>query len=325
MKFRTEYISQPAGKPITYATPVFFIGSCFATNVYNALRADKFKGFSNPHGIVYNPVSIANQLHQVASSHVVATTDLMLFNGRYVSLQHHGDFSHSSKEETLGAMNAAIQSGHTFLQSAQKLFITLGTSWVFDWNETGATVANCHKIPAKEFTKRLAEVSEMAEALTSAISAARELNPKLEIVISISPVRHLSNGFFENNVSKARLFEVVHQLRQNIANLHYFAAYEMVLDDLRDYRFYNSDLVHPSIEAVEYVMEQFAKTYFTEATQQQRQQVQKLVKANTHRPFDWHSEAHQNFIANTTKKMKALGNELGIDFEEEINTLSQER
>lgn len=323
MKFRTDYIPMPSADGITYASPLFFIGSCFATNVSNALRSDKFKVFSNPYGIVYNPLSIALQLHQVATKHVVTKDDLMPFNGQYVSLQHHGDFSNSSLEEALCAMNAGIQNGHTFLKSAQKLFITLGTSWVYEWNESGATVANCHKIPAKQFTKKLAEVTEMTQALTNAIHAVRELNPKLEIVFSISPVRHLSNGFFENNLSKARLFEVVHQLKQAHKNVCYFGAYEMVLDDLRDYRFYNSDLVHPSGEAIAYVMEQFATAYFNKNTQQQRQQVQKLVKASTHRPFDWHSDAHQKFITSTAAKMKALGKELKIDFSKEIGRLTE--
>jgi hypothetical protein len=324
MKFRTEYISHPHPNGITYNSSLFFIGSCFATNISRALTADKFKVFSNPHGIVYNPLSIAKQLTDVATNRRITPTDVMEFNGQWLSLEHHGDFTHSNKEQAIGHMDKAITDGFNFIQTADKLFITLGTAWYYTYNPTEQLVANCHKIPAHFFTKKLAEVNQMVDALTHALHAVRKLNPQLDIIFSISPVRHLSNGFFENNLSKARLFEVVHQLQQRMENVYYFAAYEMVMDDLRDYRFFNRDLVHPSEEAIAYVLAHFEHTYFHSTTQQQRQHVQKLVKASTHRPFNWHSEAHQKFITSTQHKMEQLGHQLGVDFSAEITQLQKE-
>ena len=321
MKFRTEIKIKKSSSSITYQDALLFLGSCFSVNIHTKLRTLKFNTRSNPFGITYNPISLANQLHRIMENKEYCTEDLQFHNERWFSFDHHSDFSFTDKIECLTTINTSLETAHQQLKSAKFLFLTLGSSWVYHQNKNNTLVSNCHKLPAKQFTKSLAETSEMVEQLSYSISKIKELNPTIQIVFSISPVRHLADGFFENQVSKGRLFDVIHQLKTNDDSIHYFSAYEIVIDDLRDYRFYNSDLVHPSKEAISYIWEKFTETFISVESNSVIAKVAKVIQASNHRPFNVKSAAHQQFIAKTLIQIKDLDSTVFGTFKEEANQL----
>lgn len=321
MKFRTEIKIKKSRSSINYHDSLLFIGSCFSVNIHNKLRRLKFNTVSNPFGIVYNPISLAKQLNRIIENKEYRTEDLHFHNERWFSFDHHSDFSFTDKTECLTTINTSLKTAYKQLKSAKFLFLTLGSSWVYYQNENNSLVSNCHKLPAKEFTKSLAETSKMVEQLSYSISKIKELNPTIQIVFSISPVRHLADGFFENQVSKGRLFDVIHQVKTQEDSVHYFSAYEMVLDDLRDYRFYNSDLIHPSKEAISYIWEKFTETFISAESVAVISKVEKVIQASNHRPFNAKSEAHQKFISKTLIQIKDLDNTVFGTFKEETNQL----
>ena len=321
MKFRTEIPLNELASKLNYQDEVLFLGSCFSVHIHDKMNGMKFNSVSNPFGIVYNPLSLSSQLLRVVSNKTYTEQDLHFYNERWFSFNHHSDFSFSTKLECLSSINNSLDKAHQQLKSANFLFITLGSSWVYFKNEDNEIVSNCHKIPAKKFTKFLAEPSDMVEQLSHSISELKKLNPKISIVFSVSPVRHLADGHFENQVSKGRLFDVIHRLSENDEAISYFPSYELLMDDLRDYRFYKSDLVHPSTEAIQYIWERFVTTYFSSPTVDTMSKVEKLIQAASHRPFNPKSEAHQKFIVKTISSMENLEKEVFGGFEEEKTKL----
>lgn len=314
--FRTTVPVSPSADEISYSTPLLFLGSCFSEHISKRLSQYKFSVITNPFGIVYNPLSISSQLHQIISNHTYSEKDLTSTAHGWVSLNHHGNFSGNHPPELIQGINKKIAQAHAHLKNTQFLFLTFGTSWVYEWAESGKVVSNCHKIPSKKFTYRLASVDEMVSSLRPILEKLKADFPHLNVVASVSPVRHLKNGFFENNLSKGRLFDVIHQLK-NEQLLKYFGAYEMVLDDLRDYRFYNEDMLHPSEQAIAYVFTQFRKTFFNAQTTTHFERVTKLIQALHHRPLQPQSSAHQKFIAKTLTQIEEIEAELGISFQSE--------
>lgn len=322
MKFRTELDSEPQERKISFSDSVVFMGSCFSENIYKKMDSLKLKVLGNPFGIVYNPISICQQVQEILALKIYEESDLELANERWFSFQHHSDFSDSSKQECLKNINNSLQKAYSSILNASHLFITLGTAHAY-WHKANQNwVSNCHKIPSKTFDKKLLETDFMVPQLSETIEAIKKVNSDIQIVFTISPVRHLSDGAFGNQVSKGRLFDVVHQLKEKYDFVSYFNAYELVLDDLRDYRYYADDLVHPSAQAITYVWEKFATTFFHTQTVQQQKQIEKLIQAATHRPFNPQSEAHQKFINKAISNMGSLEKELNISFSNEIEKLT---
>ena len=321
MKFRTEVPVPKSTIQMSYEDNSLFIGSCFSVNIHSKLHALKFNTDSNPFGIVYNPISLARQLNRIIQNQKYVASDLQFQNERWFSFDHHSDFSFTDKSACLEAINTNLNNAHSQLKNAKFLFITLGTSWVYELEETKQTVSNCHKLPAKNFNKYLAKTEDMVSQLSFAITEIKKVNSDIQIVFSISPVRHLADGFFENQVSKGRLFDVIHQLKTQDDSIQYFSAYEMVLDDLRDYRFYNSDLVHPSYEAISYIWEKFVETFISKESVSVLTKVEKVIQAAKHRPFNPKSEAHQKFIAKTLAQIKSLEGLVFDGFDKEVNEL----
>ncbi len=321
MKFRTEIPLNEHHSKLNYHDEVLFLGSCFSVHIHNKMKGLKFNSMSNSFGIVYNPLSLSSQLLRTVENKSFTEKDLHFNNERWFSFNHHSDFSFSDKTECLNAINLRLNQGHQQLKSAKFLFITLGSSWVYYRNEDNEIVSNCHKIPAKEFTKFLADPADMVEQLSYAISELKKINPTISTVFSVSPVRHLADGFFENQVSKGRLFDVIHQLKAQDNTISYFPSYEFLMDDLRDYRFYKSDLLHPSNEAVQYIWERFVATYFSSTTIETMGKVEKILQATNHRPFNPNSAAHQKFIVKTISSMENLKTAIFGGFEEEMKKL----
>jgi len=305
---------------ISHQEHVLLLGSCFTENIGEKLTNHKFNATTNPFGIIYNPISLANALHKIIEGFTYTENDLTEHQTKYISFDHHGSFSSFSKQESLVKINKELISAHQHLQETKTIVVTLGTAWVYENIENKKLVANCHKIPAKNFTKRLLSVDEIVQSF----SVLGNTFKNIQFIFTVSPVRHISDGLHENNISKSVLHLAIHQLINNLNNCHYFSAYEMVIDELRDYRFYKEDMIHPTPQAINYVWDKFASTYFNEQTTQLNQRIEKLQQAALHRPFDFESESHQQFIKQQVLQMQQLEKEYPfLNFEEEKREIQQ--
>ena len=281
---------------IIHQDKLMSIGSCFAHNMAQQFDNCKFNIVNNPFGILYNPLSIAKGLEDILNKKEYTEQDLFYHNERWNSFDHHSQFSKSEQSETLKLINQSIEKAHAQLLDSKILIITLGTANVFFKKESNQFVANCHKIPNHQFEKKLISIHEITTALKSIFIKIKTANPNLQIILTLSPIRHIRDGLIENQKSKATLLLAIHQLMQELKDLYYFPAYEIALDELRDYRFYNADMIHLSDVALEYIWEQFGNTFFSANTKQLNKQFKKLQKSLAHRPFNPASEQHQAFL-----------------------------
>jgi hypothetical protein len=296
--FRTTFDMESGNRLINYTDKLLFMGSCFAENMGEKLVASKFQTLQNPFGILYNPESILNSLEFLNSGKEFTEGDLFEDQGVWNSFSHHSRFSDTDKERYLKNINRQTTQGAFFLKQADFLIITLGTAWVYQYKKTGKIVSNCHKIPAREFERFRLPVSTIVERCQTVFSNLKIQNPNLKIILTVSPVRHLKDGVLENQVSKATLLLAVQELMVKLDNLSYFPSYEIMMDDLRDYRFYASDMVHPSEQAVDYIWEKFKNCWMDRTAIEVSQEVLKIRQAMQHRPFFPQSESHQLFIKN---------------------------
>ncbi|HNB49384.1 MAG TPA: GSCFA domain-containing protein [Chitinophagales bacterium] len=258
MDFFTKIKIPKANFSITHQDKILLIGSCFTENIGNYLVQNCFKVNINPFGIIYNPISIFNVIKYIGTSKIYAVEDLLMNNELYLSTDHHGKFSATSSDEILENINSSIYIANKHLQACEYIIITLGTAFVYHHIEQNKTVANCHKLPSAHFQKRILSIAEIKNAFNE---IQQYINNK-KIIFTVSPVRHWRDGAMENLRSKSILIESIHQLIDEYPNCSYFPAYEIMLDELRDYRFYNEDMLHPNELAVKYIWEKFSATYF---------------------------------------------------------------
>lgn len=309
MQFHANYTPVPYTDKISLQQSIFLIGSCFTEQIGNKLDNAKFKTLQNPHGILFNPVSIEKALSAYVEQKVYNDSDLFLFNECWNSWEHHSRFSGVKKESVLQNINESVQQASAFLQKAQWLIITLGSAFVYKRREEisdyDAVVANCHKIPNDRFNRVLMSSAAVRECLLSISDKLLTYNPALKIIFTISPVRHLREGFIENNRSKAALIEAVHSCTNN-KNILYFPSYELVIDDLRDYRFYAEDLVHPNYAATNYVWEKFIEAAIDIQSKDWMKEIAQIKAACNHKPFNPTSEAHKKFLNSFYEKTKLL-------------------
>lgn len=311
MKFRTEIESTPLKAKIDYSTEIFAVGSCFAQNIAQRLHQAKFRVVQSPTGILFNPASIAQSLSTFATNQAVDTARIVRRGEQYVSLDCHSDLVGCSEQEALNIWQSAINNGHNALLSADCIIITLGTAWVYEHIATGQVVANCHKLPPCEFTRHRLSVDKICDAFRPLLGGV--LADK-QVIFTVSPVRHVADGLTENSLSKATLRLAVAELMEEFSNVDYFPAYEIVTDDLRDYRFYADDLVHPSSQAIEYIWEHFVHSALSHSAKQTLDKVTKIVAAAAHKPFNPHSAEYQKFCKRNLEQAKALSM---IDFSDE--------
>ncbi len=296
MKLQTTV---PIAKPsfgISHQDKILSIGSCFAQNMASFLEERKFQMVSNPFGILYNPLSIANGLRIVLNNKKYGESDLFQHNERWHSFDHHSTFSHSETKTALENINTAIGEAHKQLLAADILIITLGTSFVYFEKSENRPVANCHKLSANYFEKKKIDVLTVFETLIHTVESIQKKNPKIKIIFTISPIRHIRDGYIENQQSKATLVLAMEKLMQQLKNVFYFPSYEIVLDELRDYRFYATDLVHLNELGLAYIWEKFEDIFFDEKTKQTNLDFLKLQKAMQHRPFYPEAAPHQRFL-----------------------------
>ena len=306
MKFRTEISLQPVAEGIDHSAKIFALGSCFAESISERLRRAKFSVTTNPFGVLFNPLSIASAIDRMADTRAFAVCDIREGKEGFFSFDAHSSLDGKTQTEIFANLNQAVAQGSKVLHEADWVILTFGTAWVYEHN--GRVVANCHKQPAKEFERRRLSVEEIVEQYCKLFEGV--LRDKT-VILTVSPVRHLGDGLQENSVSKAILRLAVEELVAKYENAHYFPSYEILIDDLRDYRYYADDLAHPSKMAVDYVWERFCEYALTDKARELLPQIEQIVSAAEHRPFNPGSEAHRAFC----RKMFAKAEEMrDIDF-----------
>jgi hypothetical protein len=310
VKFHLDLKIHPQKKQISYTEKILLIGSCFAENIGMKLHESKFDIFINPHGILYNPASIAKSLETYIDETKYSEKDLFYHHELWNSWDHHGKFSSVSKTETLSRINDSQLKAINFAKNADWLIITLGSSYVYTLLKNKHIVGNCHKVPGTEFDKIFLTSEESFNLLEGSFLRLRQINPKIKIILTVSPVRYIREGVIENNKSKAALITAVNQLSEKLHDVFYFPAYELVIDDLRDYRFYTEDLVHPNSTAIEYVWEKFSDSIIDKGSHELMDRVLSLVRAAQHRPMNPNTKEHKEFL----EKNHALVQELSLKF-----------
>ncbi len=306
MQFQAHIAIKPLQPSISYHDKLLLIGSCFTEHIGNYLMDVKFNVLQNPNGILFDPMSVCSSLQSYINNKQYTAEDLVYLNEAWHSWQHHSRFSGIDKNDILNTINQSQQAAHTFLKQADWLVITLGSSFVYQLVDNLQPVANCHKAPSQTFQKHLCTIEETTKAFEVVLGQLFQFNPELKVLFTISPVRHLRDGVVDNNRSKARLIEAVHHLVNKFDKLYYFPAYELVVDVLRDYRFFDIDLAHPNYAATQFVLEHFAESCMNKDTQQLMDEIKKLVIARNHKPFNPTSNQHQQFLKNQLQKTKAL-------------------
>jgi hypothetical protein len=317
-------ISGPPEK-IRYRQKILLTGSCFTEHIGNCLREVKFDTLQNPNGILFDPLSVAHSLVSYIDGRLYEPRDLFFLNELWQSWQHHGQFSDTSQQRCLDRINGSQRTAGKFLKTAEWLIITLGSAFSYSLKENQHPVVNCHRAPAAWFIKKLLPVDEILSAFDETIYRLLQFNPGLNIVFTVSPVRHIRDGVVENNRSKARLIEVVHHLANKFERIYYFPAYELVIDVLRDYRFYDKDLVHPNYQATAFVLEHFMQNYVDTASQAMAKEIKKIQIAYRHKAFHPGTGAHRLFLKEQFLKTSELADKYPyLDFSQELAHFSRE-
>lgn len=307
MNFTTKIPITQNANPIDYNSKIVSFGSCFAENMGDKLLYYKFQTQVNPFGIIFNPFSIEKLIERVVLQRYFTKDDIFFFNERWHCYEVHSELSDADSEVFLSKLNQILSDTQKQLQQATHIIITYGTSWVYRHIETNAIVANCHKVPQKQFSKELLSIDSIQKSIQNTVSLIATLNPKCNFIFTVSPVRHLKDGFVENQVSKAHLIAAIYATTNTKQQtLNYFPSYEIMMDELRDYRFYADDMMHPSPMAIDYIWERFAATQIDANAIATMELVQTIQKGLAHRPFNPNSESHQKFEANLKEKIATL-------------------
>lgn len=304
--FRTILPLLPDLPPIRPNDHLLCLGSCFAQHIGNRFHISRWSVQLNPFGIIYHPFPIARGLLRLLEEIPFTLDDLFYHQEQWHSFEHHGAFSGPDQKETLAKMNQTLTEGSAQLKKSNLLLLTLGTANGFVNISTGQVVANCHKLPGQHFTKKLFSSEDIYKNLAPILKKITDQLPELKIILTVSPVRHLRDGLITNQRSKASLLLACAELEKNFDSIYYFPAYELMMDDLRDYRFYKNDLMHPTEMAIDYIWEYFRNCCFQKTSQAYYDEILKINKALTHRPLRPESAAHQQFIEQLTLKMLAL-------------------
>jgi hypothetical protein len=318
MDLRTVVNIEASRSGITYNDPVMFIGSCFASYVGMQMKSGKMPVLINPSGTVYNPVSVLNTLELITSGRRFTAADLSFHDGLWFSYDHYTDFSSDDQSKVLDRINSSATDAARFLEKAGYLFITFGTARVYTEKASGRIVSNCHRIPASRFSNTLLRPGEIAGMWSSFLDRLRLRFPRLKVIFTISPVRHWKDGPHGNQVSKATLFLAVEELLSHKTGPEYFPAYEIMMDDLRDYRFYDTDMIHPSAQAVEYIWEAFSGCYLDRLTRVTWNEIVKITRAMNHRLSSGDESRKRIFAENMLGQIEAAESRFPyIDFREE--------
>ena len=306
MKFRTEVQIPVSETALEIDDRVFSIGSCFSSEMSDLLKTGQIQTLNNPFGTTFNPYSINQAVKKLHDSQFYTENDLIKFGEEIISLDHHSKFNSRFVHQTLDKINAEIEVGNRFLQDANWVMITYGTSFIYEFLPKKKLVANCHKIPGKYFEKRLLTHLEITDSIYETVTVLKDIcKENVQVLFTVSPVRHTKDGMVENNLSKAKLIAAIHEILPQFENCHYLPVYEILMDDLRDYRFYKEDLIHPSRQAVQYIWEKFGSAYFSDETVDFVEENFKIAKALEHKSADEKSPKHKEFLSTIEKRIEA--------------------
>jgi hypothetical protein len=309
MQFRTQIPISKSNHPLDYNSKIVSLGSCFAENMGDKFQYFKFQNTINPFGIIFNPVSIEKIIQKAINTALLTEKDIFFHNERWHCFDVHSDLSNSNKEELLVSLNDLIKSSYQHLTESTHFIITYGTSWVYRNIESDSIVANCHKVPQKQFKKELLSVAEIEKSVANTIKLIHAVNPNCTIIFTISPVRHIKDGFVENQVSKSNLisalYSVLHLPSSGMKGA-YFPSYEIIMDELRDYRFYTEDMLHPNQVAIDYIWKRFQETTISETAFATMDEVESIQKSLSHKPFNPDSESHLKFETKVREKITKL-------------------
>ena len=310
MQFRTQIPISKTNNPIGYNSKIISIGSCFAENMAEKFDYFKFQNETNPFGIIFNSVSIEKIISRIINKEFYTEKDVFFYNERWHSYEVHSDLSNSDRQELLETLNKAISETYKNLKEATHIIITYGTSWIYRNTESDQIVANCHKVPQKQFSKELLSVEVIQKSIQNTIDLIQVLNPDINFIFTVSPVRHIKDGFAENQLSKSHLFAGLHQAlkthNSEFITHNYFPSYEIMMDELRDYRFYAEDMLHPNQVAIDYIWHKFSENYISEDSISTMQEVSEIQKSLRHRSFNPDSEQHQKFLAKLQQKISSI-------------------
>lgn len=306
MKLQTQIpLKKETKNLINYDSNIFLLGSCFSENIGNKLSHFKFQSIQNPFGILFHPKAIETLITNAVNQKVYSSEDVFLQNEVWHSFDVHSSLSSENDKSLLKKINSAISVTNKKLKEASHIIITLGTSWVYRFIETDTIVANCHKIPQKKFLKELLTVDEITKILSTILVLLKSINKNIHITFTVSPIRHLKDGFVENTQSKSNLISAIHTILVD-TNVSYFPSYEIMMDELRDYRFYAEDMIHPNKTAINYIWEKFVDTRFSEESLPTMKEIEAIQKGILHRPFHEKSEQHQHFLEKIVKRKNKI-------------------
>ena len=298
--------SKNTNNPIDYNSKIILLGSCFSDNIGQKLRYHKFQSILNPFGILFHPKAIETIIKNALCKKEYTEKDLFFLNERWQSFEAHSKLSSSSKDEVIEELNKASAVINTALKSSSHIIITLGTSWVYRLLETDEIVANCHKVSQHKFKKELVSIVEINKSLSSIISLVRKVNANINFIFTVSPIRHLKDGFIENQQSKSHLISALHQIIPKHKNSFYFPSYEIMMDELRDYRFYKEDMIHPNDIAINYIWKKFYENWLSDEALELKKEVIKIQRGLEHKPFNPNSKKHQQFLSSLQEKIETL-------------------
>lgn len=307
MNLQTHVLIPKAKFEISHHSNMLLFGSCFSENIGSKLVENKFSVNVNPFGVLYNPISIYNTVNRLLNKNLFTEEDFIFHNNQFHSLMHHGSFSRPRLNEAIQHVNNEFNVAATKLENADVLLITFGTSYIFKWNETKEVVGNCHKIPANRFTRTRLSVEEISLEWNSLMAKMLNISPNLKVIFTVSPIRHFKDGAHENQISKSILHLSIDKLMKQFPdNAFYFPAYEIVMDQLRDYRFYAEDMLHPTELTQNYIWKRFSETYFSSVTQNINEEWQKILQSLSHRPYNTDSDEYRDFLYRTFNDLKAF-------------------
>lgn len=313
MNLITKVTIPKSTNTITYNSKLVLLGSCFSENMGSKFEYLKFQSAINPFGIIFNPISNENLIRRAVLDFKFSEKDIFFHDGFWKCYEVHSHLNLENKIEYLSYLNQLVHDFKIKITQASHVLITYGTSWVYRHSTSNRIVANCHKVAQNQFTKELLSIETIEKAIQNSVNLISSINSSCTFIFTISPVRHLKDGFVENQISKAHLIAAVHKFK--LQNCTYFPSYEIMMDELRDYRFYADDLLHPSQTAINYIWERFSETYFTNQTLAIAHEIDTIQKALAHRPVNINSEKHQQFLANLeAKKIKLSADYPQINF-----------
>jgi hypothetical protein len=318
-KFRTIVQIAESPEKISYFTRCLFMGSCFADSIGEKMIYHKLPALQNPFGTLFNPASIAGNISLLIRGEAFSPDDLHEYRGLWFSFNHYTGFAHSHPEQCLENINRSFAAASLWLKQSRFLLITWGTAWVYIYKKTAKLVANCHKLPAREFERKLLRPEEIVGMYSELLHELVQYNPDIRVIFTVSPVRHWKDGAVNNQLSKSILLFSIHELLRQHDQTSYFPAYEIFMDELRDYRFYASDMLHPGEQGTNYVWERFCEAYIDRDTKKLMADVSAIMKAIAHRPLLTESPNYKKFIQHTIKKVEQLTNKHPhLDFSKEL-------